>query len=480
MTHHDKVARSQSDGEAGDFDKARADACDHLTAGEGADLIRRRVLQTLAGGASLAMANGAAAEDQPWWQQVLQKKQRARKRSQPAKKSGEPKLNSLDDLRHGKTPWRSDVMLESIDKAIARYEATAAKQKWPKIPGGRLLRGGDYDERVPLIRKRLYLSGELPEKGYRYRESDLTYDDWLLFAVRKFQKALGLRDSGLINRSTLAQLNVSPEQRVAQLRLNRQRIANLIKTRVEDRYILVNAAAFQLEAVEKYEVAQRHRVIVGKPDRQTPEISALVKGLNFFPHWRVPMSVAIKDLFPRLVKDLSYLEEHHIRVVQGYYDGPEIDPKTVDWRTADARKIKFKQDPGEWNALGLVRIDMPNPDIVYMHDTPLKELFRARERAFSAGCVRVEDVMRLVSWIAKYEPGFDQASERVDEIISLGDPFDVKLTRPVPVYFTYISAWAERDGTVYFRPDIYGRDGSSDLRGESDPEAPKPPVMLSP
>ena len=120
--------------------------------------------------------------------------------------------------------------------------------------------------------------------------------------------------------------------------------------------------------------------------------------------------------------------------------------------------------------MGLVRINMPNEHIVYMHDTPLKPLFGQRYRAFSAGCVRVQGVMDLAAWIANAEPGLSDRAA-IDQIIDAGEPVDITLTRPVPVYFTYITAWAEEDGTIHFRPDIYGRDGAEELVGTADPDA---------
>ena len=145
-------------------------------------------------------------------------------------------------------------------------------------------------------------------------------------------------------------------------------------------------------------------------------------------------------------------------------------------------KIKFRQDPGPQNALGLVRLDMPNSEGVYMHDTPMKPLFNQRGRAFSAGCVRVQDVFTLAEWVARYEPGWEQPG-RAQEILAAGNAFDLNLTRPVPVYFAYITAWAEPDGAIQFRPDIYGRDGLRDVVAahERDPsEGPAPPWTLAP
>ncbi len=384
-------------------------------------------------------------------------------------------VEALNDLRIDPAPWRSDQMVDNIEAAIARYQQIVARGGWPLVPKGRLLRAGDADdERVPILRKRLLMSGELRTGGVS--ESSYRFDDALETGVRNFQERHGLRVTGRAEQSTLAQLNISASARLEQLRLNQRRIRELLQTRVEDRYVLVNPAAFQLEAVEGYEVRQRHRVIVGKPERQTPVIKATIRALNFFPYWNVPESVATLDLIPRLKKEPEYLTKELIRAFNGF-KGQELDPMGVDWNKADGKIVKFRQDPGPQNALGLVRIDMPNAETVYMHDTPLKPLFNQRSRPFSAGCVRVQDVMKLVEWIARYEVGWDKPG-RADDVVAAGQPLDVTLTRPLPVYFTYITAWAESDGRIEFRPDVYGRDGAKDLVGERDPDAAPPPSQL--
>jgi len=436
---------------------------------------RRDVLRGAASlGALAASGTGAFAQDS-WWKDVFNDQRDDRSERRRARREA-----PLDDLRPGSVPWRSDEMLMALDKAIAKYDRIARRGDWPKVPSGRLIRVGEYDERVPTLRRRLVMGGELSARDANAYGRSLEFDSYLDAAVRRFQQSHGLRVSGFVNRSTRAQLNILASERVGQLRVNRARIARLLNGRLEDRYVLVNAAAYQLEAVERFEVARRHRVIVGKSDRQTPEIQAEVKGLNFFPYWRVPMSIAARDVVPRLLKEPDYLEKEHIRAVAGHYDGPPVDLASIDLNTFDPEQIKFKQDPGPWNALGLVRINMPNKDIVYMHDTPMKPLFKQRMRAFSAGCVRVEGVMDLVAWLARYQPGFEEGRAVVDNIIEAKQPVDVQFTQPVPVYFTYITAWAEADGSVEFRPDVYGRDGSAALRGERDPDDPPPPVMLSP
>jgi murein L,D-transpeptidase YcbB/YkuD len=397
---------------------------------------------------------------------------------QPSDEALRKKPEALNDLRPNAIPFRSEAMIEALEAAIQRYQAIATAGDWPLIPGARMIRPEDDDERVPALRDRLMASGEL---GRRPTYS-FGFDSDLDAAVRRFQESHGLRVTGRVDKPTLQALNVPAHARLAQLRLNLQRIRDLMAQRMEDRYVLVNIPAFQLEAVDRHQVEQRHRVIAGKPDRQTPVVKATIRALNFFPYWRVPESVAALDLIPRLMKEPDYLQKEQIRVLNGAYNGPELDPTNIDWRQADPNRVKFRQDPGDRNALGLVRIDMPNEYGVYMHDTPMKPLFNQRGRAFSAGCVRVQDVFKLVEWIARYEVGWDRPG-RVEEIIASGQPLDVTLTHPVPVYFTYITAWAEPDGQIQFRPDIYGHDGVHELtagRERDESEGPAPAQQLAP
>ena len=442
----------------------------------------RRAVRLVGGAAALLLlavpghAQGAQAN---WWESITGygTPDYTPRRGDDTGERPQRVVEPLDDLRPDPTPWRSDEMIAAIEEAIDRYQELASAGGWPLIPPGRMMREGEDDERVPLLRKRLRISGDYRSRGPGYN-SDV-FDEALTAAVRRFQRRHGLRPTGRVERSTYPALNMTVEERLAQLRLNLGRLRELMATRTEDRYILVNIPAFQLEAVERFEVQQRHRVIVGRTERQSPSVNATIRALNFFPYWRVPDSVAHLDLIPRLKKEPDYLATEKIRVLAG--DGTELDPSRVNWDAPDATKLKFRQDPGPQNALGLVRIDMPNADNVYMHDTPMKVLFDQRSRAFSAGCVRVQGVFDLVDWIARYEPGWEQPGQ-AQAVVDAGQPLDVNLSRPLPVHFTYITAWAERDGDVEFRPDIYGRDGAVDTIAEMDrdPNEAPPPASLAP
>jgi len=423
--------------------------------------------------AAMWSGTSAAAQDGDWWEGITPfgSPDYSGRRSEAERTP--PRQDTLNDLRPNEVPWRSDEMLIAMDKAINIYQGIVSKGGWPQIPGNRMLRPGDDDERVSALRRRLMVTGELPRSA---SYNDYTFDSGVEQAVVRFQERNGLRATGRVDQPTLAALNITAEERLAQLKLNHSRIAELTQTPPEERYVLVNVPAFQLEAVERYQTVLRHRVIVGRQGRDTPTLKATIRNLNFFPYWRVPDSVAQLDVFPRLVKEPDYLQKEHIRVLTGDFNGPEIDPVSVDWSQADAKRIKLKQDPGPQNALGLVRIDMQNEHGVYMHDTPMKPLFQQRARAFSAGCVRVQDVFQLVDWIARIEPGWEQPG-RAQAVVDQGQPLDVQLTRPVPVYFAYITAWAEPDGRIEFRPDIYRRDGALAMADVFDPDAPPPPTQ---
>lgn len=420
------------------------------------------------------------AQGAEWWEQIPgfgapSYSERRQQRAQERERKQE-KAESADDLRTSASPWLSDDTLQGLDRAIETYQLIVQRGGWRPIPAGRTIRPGDDDERLPAIKARLRASGELGTSN-EYFES-LSLDERVERAVRLYQSRNGLRVTGRVDKATVTAFNVPAGERLNQLRLNRQRITNLMHPRVEDRYVLVNVPAFEMEAVERWEVRQRHRVIVGREGRETPELKGTIKGLNFFPYWRVPTSVATLDLIPRLQKEPEYLNQEGIRIYDGSYDGPEIAQSHINWASVDSTRIRFKQDPGERNALGLVRLDMSNEHGVYMHDTPMKNLFTQRGRAFSAGCVRVEGVFELAEWILRFEPGWEDKA-RVRSVLDSGQPLDVQLSRPMPVIFAYITAWAEPNGEVQFRPDLYNRDGSGPVAGraggENDPDAPPPP-----
>ncbi|MEZ5926263.1 MAG: L,D-transpeptidase family protein [Hyphomicrobiaceae bacterium] len=346
----------------------------------------------------------------------------------------------------------------SLAYALDRYQQLAQRGGWPQVPTGRTLRVGETDERVAFVRARLEVTDGLKRTGGNAWE----FDEYVEAAVKRFQRRHGIPPNGVVDRRTLEQMNVPVRARLEQLRINLVRTRELLAAGFPARYVIVNVPAMELQAVQDGQVQLASRVIVGRPERATPTVHARIKALNFFPYWNVPDSVAFGDLIPKLLKDPAYLQRERIRVQTDYGDaGQIVDPSFINWSSPEAQSFKFRQEPGPQNALGLVRIDMPNEHNVYMHDTPMKNLFGRSARAYSAGCVRVQRVFDLVAWLASANGDWDRA--RVDSVLMGGQALDVPLNAEVDVFFAYLTAWASQDGEVAFRSDIYGWDGSSDV-----------------
>ncbi|ODA67361.1 murein L,D-transpeptidase [Methyloligella halotolerans] len=361
-----------------------------------------------------------------------------------------------------KVPFVSEAAIQSLQQAITRYRAIVASGGWPKISQEKTLRPGDTDRNVLTLRKHLAIEGDIPRDSRSPK-----FDQKLVEGLARFQIRNGLKVTGFVDRRTARVLNVPAEERLRQLETNLERVQELMKLNKAKRYVLVNVPGYTLNAVEDGGLALSSRVIVGRPDRATPLIDTRIVEVNFYPTWRVPDSVARKDLIPTIRKDPAYFNRENFNVMPGWGREP-LDPAQVNWSAADVTKYKFRQDPGPNNALGIVRLNMPNKHAVYMHDTPLKDLFGQSTRAFSSGCVRVQRVIDLVAWLVSAQKGWDAA--RVHEAAQAGESIDVRLRPAVPVHFVYLTAWAQGNGAVQFRPDIYGRD-SGFAEGEVDDNA---------
>jgi len=229
---------------------------------------------------------------------------------------------------------------------------------------------------------------------------------------------------------------------------------------------LVNIPSAQLETVEYGKVYSRHNVIVGKLERPSPALKSTVSDIIFNPYWNAPASIVEKDLVPKFLKDPTIFEQMNIRIFDGV-GGPEIDPYTVDWVNTPPERYHFRQEPGEGNALATMKINFANKFMVYMHDTPHRELFGSNARYESSGCVRIDQVSTVVLWILGGQDGIDAGE--IEMITASQEPYEVKVTDPPDVRFMYLTAWATEDGKVNFRPDIYGLDGTGFVLGQPGP-----------
>jgi murein L,D-transpeptidase YcbB/YkuD len=342
-----------------------------------------------------------------------------------------------------------------VEQAIDQYRGIVGQGGWPTVPATKKLQLGVVDPDVVALRKRLMVSGDLSTSA-GISESFDTYVD---AAVKRFQARHGLPADGVLGKYSYAAMNISADVRLGQLETNLVRLRTMSGD-LGGRYVMVNVPAAQIEAVENDRVVLRHTAIVGKVDRQTPILNSAINEIIVNPYWNAPESIVRKDIIPLMRKDPNYLADNNIRIIGP--DGNEIDPSTIDWNTEDAAKFRLRQDPGSGNAMASVKINFPSPDGVYMHDTPQQSLFSKLMRFDSSGCVRVQNVRDLVTWILRDTPGWDR--QHFEQTIKSGENTPVQVAVPVPVYFTYISAWSTGDGVAHFRDDIYGRDGVDELQ----------------
>lgn len=349
---------------------------------------------------------------------------------------------------------------EALRTALADYRRIAEQGGWPEVPQGPTLRRGESDPRVPLLRERLWLSGDLRALPEEHGE---VYDAETAVAVGRFQRRHGLSADRVVGPKTLAELNRPVSERIRQMELNLERYRWLPKD-LGWRHIRVNIADFSLQVVENEQVVMRMPVVVGTHVRRTPVFSGRMTYLEFAPYWGVPPTILAKDKLPRLRKDPRYFDANHYEIVP--WKGPpgaRIHPDEIDWRQVSARSFPglLRQRPGPWNPLGQVKFMFPNEFDIYLHDTPDRHLFRQAERTFSSGCIRIQRPADLAQYLLEDDPQWD--CERLHAALNASEPQRAMLRRPVPVHLLYFTAWVDADGVVQFRRDLYERDAALDL-----------------
>ncbi len=400
------------------------------------DLTRRQTLATLiAGVATAAFARPVFAQGSAEWRQSYDATpQRSR-------------------IQRSTVPMLSPNSAQATDAALAQYRDIAAQGGWTPI-GPERLRLGSRGPAVQALRSRLIAAGDLDPSA----AGSQTYDSFVEQAVRRFQWRHGLTQTGALNPGTITALNVPVETRIRQLELNLVRL-RAFSGDLGRRYVVANIPAAMVETVEGGVVATRHAAGVGKIDRQSPILQTRIPEVNFNPTWTVPASIIRKDLIPKMRQDPNYLDENRIRVIGP--NGQIIPSQSVNWNTMEATRFTFRQDPGgEFNSLGFVRINIPSPHGVYMHDTPAKGIFGDDYRFVSSGCIRVQNVRDYVQWLLKETPGWDR--DRIEQVFASGERINAPIPGGVPVYWVYLTAWATPEA-IHFRDDIYQKDGIANV-----------------
>jgi murein L,D-transpeptidase YcbB/YkuD len=334
-------------------------------------------------------------------------------------------------------------------KYLAMRQSSQGTASADKIPKGPRLEPGERHADIPLVRTRLKVAFTGPAAD------EILYDETLAEAVAKFQAERGVKArKGVIDAATRQALNNieqgSPRRILANMEQWRWMPRDL-----GDYHVWVNVPEFMIRVVQNGRVIHSERIVVGKPDTQTPIFSHAMEQVIFHPFWGVPDSIKRNELQPSLAAGGAILARQGLRV---QYRGRDIDPSSVDWQSADMRNFHIYQPPGPSNVLGVVKFRFPNKHDVYFHDTSQKHLFSASVRAFSHGCMRVQNPVRLAELILAQDR--NMSSDRVRAMVAPGAPKDnqLNLTAKIPVHITYFTASVDDDGKVQYRNDLYGHE----------------------
>lgn len=334
--------------------------------------------------------------------------------------------------------------------ALATYRLIRDMGGWKTISMGKSIRPGSYDPRIPQIRTRLIISGDMDSTVIN--DADF-YDYDLQAGVVHFQRRNGLTPDGIIGNNTVETMNIPVTTRIDQLRINMER-QRWLPDDPGRYYIVINIANFDLQVVKNHRDIDHHKVIIGRFYRRTPVFSSKIEYLIFNPDWTVPPTILKKDLIPSIRRHAGILKKDHISV---YGPGDKLlRTDTINWNNGAVFKYTYRQSPGNTNPLGAVKFVFPNSFNVYLHDTPSKYLFNNHVRMYSSGCIRVNDALELAQRLLD-NPG-NWTKDDIHNIVKSGKTVRVPLEVQPRIYVEYFTAWADSDGTVEFRNDIYKRD----------------------
>lgn len=306
----------------------------------------------------------------------------------------------------------------------------------------------DTSASIRQIKNFLYLYQDLKNK-----DTSAVFNEDLKTALSKYQKRMGLVANGKLNSQTLAQINTPIEDRIKQMMVNLERL-RWLPEEIEMEYLLVNIPEFKLHVFEKGKQVFDANVVVGKTATKTSIFKGELATVVLNPYWGVPQSIVDNEILPKLKKGTSYLTRNNMEV---FRNGKLVDPNTVNWSQYSGNTpYSFRQKPGKNNSLGKIKFLFPNNYSIYLHDTPAKSLFGQNQRAFSHGCIRVQNPKSLAEYILRNDPKWK--IENINKVLETDKEQQIKVEPKVPVFIVYLSAWVDHTGQLNFRNDIYDFD----------------------
>lgn len=323
---------------------------------------------------------------------------------------------------------------KALKQQLKQYVAIEQKGGWTKVPvASKNLKKGSIDASVVLLKKRLQATGQIAES-----DSSTVFNDELVKAVKAAQSSYGLKADGIVTPVLLKELNVSTSKRIEQLLLNLERM-RWIPAEPTGELIWVNIPEFKLYVRDGSKELFNMNVVVGKEGHSTVMFSGNLNQVVFSPYWNLPENIVKKEVLPDIAKNNNYLAENNMEIT-GEEDGVPV----------------IRQLPGDKNQLGKIKFLFPNSFNIYFHDTPFKELFKQDKRAFSHGCIRLSEPVKLATFLLADKP--EWTPEKIDSAMNSKQEHYVRVKNPVPVLIYYYTAWVDEKKVLQFRDDIYGHD----------------------
>ena len=371
------------------------------------------------------------------------------------------------------------TQLEQMKRAYAFYYSIAQQGGWEALNEDVLLKHGalkkpETDEAFTLGEDEAQAITALVSRlGKEYTSintncthaltsssaAPCVYNEDVEAAVEDFQRRHGLVVDGIVGRKTLAALNVTANEKAKQLALNITRL-EMFEEKDSDAYVLVNIPEYRLRYISRGEIKATKDVVVGKPSWATPSFSDHIEKFVVNPEWRIPLSIATKEIAPKVADNPDYLEENNIVIRKNsFVDDELVDPSSIDWQNIKPYQFDhfLVKLPSDKNPLGKVKYLFPNRHAVYVHDTPYQQWFDETNRAASHGCIRLQDPFSLAQLIAE-EQGVASLMDNVISARELKQSKTFHLEEPLPIHLVYWTAWTDENGKVNFRNDIYQRD----------------------
>ncbi|MDD3267171.1 MAG: L,D-transpeptidase family protein [Burkholderiales bacterium] len=337
-----------------------------------------------------------------------------------------------------------------LKEQLQHYLSIAINGGWQNIDKGHTLKIGSQGNRVAHLRSRLALTGELVNNT-----GDLKYDEGLKEAVLLFQKEFNLKQTGTVESTTLAALNIPVETRLKQIAINLDRSRWLPK-KLSNNFVWVNIPSYSLQIYSGNNVELAMPVIVGQDgENKTCVVTSSINALGINPYWGIPRRIATREYLAKVQKDPEYLIKHKIRVYQG---NVEVDQSTINWSQYTVRTFPYylRQDSGVGNALGHLKFIFSNTCGIYLHDTARRDLFNKVSRSMSHGCIRVGKPTELASYLL--ESNATWTPEKLSDSIKSGKHKWLSLNKPIDLYIVYLTAATDSNGVFHFYKDIYGAD----------------------